>query len=307
MRPRVLWEPFGMKILFFTSSSEDYLADGVLHGLRSLLGGDVIDYPKAERLYKNCPVVLWKQIRGSGFTLYGLLDDIEVDRHNVYHKARHGFFDLIIIGDIGRQFGAFVQCLAGLRPSNTVILDGSDSEAPYPYGGWCWRNPRYWFLPRANKFLYFKRELTPRTLHYRSFLLIPEIVCKLLPYPKNWRPISFSIPAAKINGGGANKTKLFTKQIVDPEVARKSPARPPTLVTTPRESIIRTFEIRGLASPARGRDGIASGITNSRLRVVFFASATSTGNHLLAHRMVWGRTTASLTAITPTSCTRSAP
>jgi tRNA uridine 5-carboxymethylaminomethyl modification enzyme len=76
-----------MKILFFTSSIEDYLADPTLHGLRLLYGKDCVDYPKCEILYKNCPEQTRKQIRGNGFTLYtGLLDDIDIDRFNIEDK-----------------------------------------------------------------------------------------------------------------------------------------------------------------------------------------------------------------------------
>jgi hypothetical protein len=210
-----------MKVLFFTDSCEDYLADGVFHGLRTILGKDVVDYPKAERLYRGCPARIREQIRGNGFTLYGLLEDIEINRHNVQHKVRSGFYDVVIFGDIGRQLGAFVQSLPNLTAENTIILDGSDSESPYPYSGWFWRNPRYWFLPRANRFHYFKRELTPRTLHYRTFLTIPESICRMLPYPSNWSPIAFSIPAVKIIKAATTRTQLFPKQIIDPEVAAK--------------------------------------------------------------------------------------
>ena len=85
-----------MKILFFTDSHEDYLADSILHGLRSIYGSDCVDYPKCEVLYKNCPEYIKKEVRGNGFTLYsGLLDDIEIDRFNIAQKIKDGFFDLI--------------------------------------------------------------------------------------------------------------------------------------------------------------------------------------------------------------------
>ncbi|MCR9294636.1 MAG: hypothetical protein NXI32_18110 [bacterium] len=33
-----------MKVLFTTSPLEDYLGDGVLHGMRTLLGADCVDF-----------------------------------------------------------------------------------------------------------------------------------------------------------------------------------------------------------------------------------------------------------------------
>ena len=208
-----------MRIAFLTSSCEDYLSDALLHGLRGLLGADVVDFPKAERMYQNCLPATRSQIRGRAFTLYGLLDDIEIDRHDIYWKISRRHFDLVIVGDIFRDYGAFVQLLPYLEPGRVAIVDGADSPAPYPYAGKWWRSPRMWFLPRANRFPYFKRELTPRTLHYRTFKMVPECLCGLLRKPSNWHPIAFAIPDQKVLAEGPKKDKLFTQQIVDPEVA----------------------------------------------------------------------------------------
>ena len=212
-----------MNIAFLTSSTEDYLSDGILHGLRSLSGVNVIDFPKAERLYRGCPEVVKRQVRGGGFTLYGLLDDFEVCRHNLYWRIAQGEFDLVIFGDIYRDFGVFIQLAPMLDLKKTAVLDGADAESMYPYAGRWWRHPRHWFLPRANRFFYFKRELTPRTLHYRFYCLCPEGLCKWLRPPRNIRPIAFSIPTEMVLTQCPPKQKQFAAHIVDPEVAKHVP------------------------------------------------------------------------------------
>lgn len=212
-----------MKVLFLASSVDDYLSDGLLHGLRSLLGSDVVDFPKAERLYRSCPPVTLEKMHGRGFTLYGLLEDSPVDRHGAYWRILEGEFDLVVVGDVYREFGTFVQVLADLCPERTALIDGADQESIYPYAGKWWRRPYYWFLPRANRFRYFKRELTPRSLHYRWFRAVPEEVCKRLPFPKNWLPIAFSIPAEKILSSSPVKDQVFGRHVVDLEVAARIP------------------------------------------------------------------------------------
>ena len=60
------------RILFLTSTHEDYLADSLLHGLRTLLGADVVDFPKPDYMYESYPLarrgVLMTGLI-SGFTL----------------------------------------------------------------------------------------------------------------------------------------------------------------------------------------------------------------------------------------------
>jgi hypothetical protein len=210
------------KILFLTPNCEDYLSDALLHGLRSLLKDNLIDYPKQEILYKNCSELMMQQVRGKGFTLYsGLLDDIVLDRC-VKEKIQAGYFDLIIFGDIWRSFGYFLEFLPYLTYENTIILDGADTPQPYPYAGKWWRYPAYWFLPKAHtKFRYFKREWTPETIRNLWYQIPPCWLCKYIPTPKNLYPISFSIPDEKIVKDLPIKTKLFPKHIVDAEVANQ--------------------------------------------------------------------------------------
>ena len=42
------------RVLFLSPRREEYLADSVFHGLRSLLGDRVVDYPKHEIMYSSC-------------------------------------------------------------------------------------------------------------------------------------------------------------------------------------------------------------------------------------------------------------
>jgi len=147
------------RVLFLTGPREDYLADGLLHGLRSRLGADVIDYPKADHLYESYPVERPRSLRGRGFTLYGLLADMEADRYRPLDRAQHGEFDLIVCGDIWFSFGSFVELAPRIIGTSMAALDGADRQEPYPDAGEWWRRG-WWVLPRAHKrALYLKREL----------------------------------------------------------------------------------------------------------------------------------------------------
>lgn len=214
-----------MKLLCLTAPEEDYLADGLLIGLRSLLGPSCIDYPRQDILYANCPGSVRAQVRGGGFTLYGgPLEDIAVDRSRIQSKLQQGFFDLVVFSNIWRQFGLFTQWRPYLNRANTIVLDGEDTPQPYPAAGQYWRRLCYWFLPRAHReFLYFKREWTPDTQFNLWHRLLPKSWRRVLPQSRNLRPISFSIPPQKIVQRLPEKSKLLPRHIVDPEVAERVP------------------------------------------------------------------------------------
>ena len=120
-----------MRILFCTSPVEDYLAVSLLHGFRTLYGERCVDFPKCEVLYRNCPQETSRQMRGGGFSLFRLLDDLVIDRFHIAEKVEAGFYDLIIISDIWRQFGSFVQYRPWLHKGNCIICDGNDTTQPF--------------------------------------------------------------------------------------------------------------------------------------------------------------------------------
>ena len=104
---------------------------------------------------------------------------------------------------------------AGVR---LAILDGADRVEPYPYAGLWWRVPSWWFLPRVhNRAIYFKREITPWTRWFASYLLLPPPVGRTL----GLRGIAFSIPSEKIADSLPAKDKDFPIHIVDDELAQR--------------------------------------------------------------------------------------
>lgn len=211
------------RILFLTTDHEDYLSDSLLHGLKSLYGADVVDYPKAEYLYETYPAGRRGGLYGRGFSLYCLLPDLEVDRRRPIERALSGQFDLIVFADIWNAFGRFVELGPIVRGTPMAVLDGADGPEPYPYALKWWRNAAWRTLPRAHRrALYFKRELTPRTGWFRSYLLLPPVLANELPSVRAMREISFSLPPEKIlSEPPAHKTQLLASHVVDQEVARR--------------------------------------------------------------------------------------
>ena len=209
-----------MRILFFTSNEEDYLSDGLFHGLRSVLGAGVVDFPKNEAMYRSYPDELAPKLYGRGFSLYRTLDDIPVDRFHVLQDLRARRFDAVVISDIRRQFGYLVEHLPSLSGQNVAVLDGSDSPAPFPNARVAARMPSRWLLLRPERqFLYFKRELTSETHRLRALGVLPDAVGKFLRPPSTFRPIAFSFPEEKIVSTLPTKLKRFPVHIVDKEVA----------------------------------------------------------------------------------------
>jgi hypothetical protein len=211
------------RILFLTTAHEDYLADSLFHGLRTLLGADAVDFPKADFLYDSYPVDRRGDLYGHGFGLYGLLPDVPVDRHHPLQRARGGEFDLVVFADIWNTFGCFAGLAPTLRGVPMAVLDGADRPGAYPYAGLWWSKPAWWLLPRAHtRARYFKRELTPATGWLRSYLLLPPKLASRLPSIRGMHEISFSLPAEKVlHEPPARKRRLLASHVVDPEVAAR--------------------------------------------------------------------------------------
>jgi hypothetical protein len=208
------------RVLIVNPNTEDYLADAVLHGMRSLLGPDAVDFTKAEFMYKTAAPATLARVRGGAFTLYGLLDDLPIARDHLLDRALAGEFDLVVFADIWRTFGLFTEWAPQLRRSGVAlaVLDGADRVEPYPFAGFWWRVPSWWFLPRAhNRATYFKRELTPWTRWFASYLLLPPPLGRRL----HLHQISFAIPAECIVARPPRKRKDFPRHVVDAELATR--------------------------------------------------------------------------------------
>ena len=195
--------------MFLTESREDYLADSLLHGLISL-GLEVVDYPRKQVLYaghQTCSVVPNLSVRGHGFTLYGLLEDRPVDRSFVIQRLEAGWFDLVVIGQIWRQWGQLFDLSPLLQSVPVALLDGDDDTRLFHRSGT--RLRRYGLMPfpiRSGRCLYFKREWQGDGGQGRR--------CRVV-------PASFSIPEAKIRPIDlARKQQYLASHCVDPEVAR---------------------------------------------------------------------------------------
>jgi hypothetical protein len=210
-----------MRILFLTAHDADYLSDSLLHGLRSLLGASVVDYPKADRLYRTFPAAARSQLYGKGFTLYGLLDEIPIEREDIEGKIRGNFFDLVLFGSIWRNWKVYKDLSGSLTPDRTILVDGEDMPNIFPYSRGYLKDRRRFLTPRGLKYPYFKRELTVRSLRSRWYFLLSRRLTQFLPYPKSIHPISFSIPEEKIVTAAPPKTKDFPAHIVDTEIAAK--------------------------------------------------------------------------------------
>ena len=195
------------RVLFLTESREDYLADSLLHGLVSL-GLEVVDYPRKQVLYAGqevCSVVPQLGVRGHGFTLYGLLPDRPVDLSFVIQRLEAGWFDLVVIGQIWRQWGQLLDLAPLLQQVPVVLLDGDDDTRLFHRSGT--RIRRYGWQPfpiRSGRCFYFKREWQGEAGQGRR--------CRVL-------PASFSIPPEKLRPLDlASKQQRLASHCVDPEV-----------------------------------------------------------------------------------------
>lgn len=173
-----------MKILYITSSFEDYLQDQILIGLRQIYGDSVIDYPKKDVLYQSCERP-GSELYGCGFTIWKSLPDVNVDRENIFQRAKAGEFDIIIFGSIWRQKPIFKRMRKELTlllsRSKIVFLDGEDYQNVYKQA--------------VISGKYYKRELftTLRSLFVNK--------------------IAFSIPDAKIEQFSVEKDKMFATHV----------------------------------------------------------------------------------------------
>ena len=210
-----------MRVLAITNPGPDYLADAFLIGARRHLGDALVECPPKDILYAGAEL---GGVRGAGFTLYGVLPQgAQVARDDI-DTAQVRTFDLVVFTSVWRQYDTFLRLLPGLDPARTVFLDGEDHETIFGYGGRLSRRLGFWRQPRPHRHgLYFKRELTPRTLRALYYKLVPTAIAGRLPRPRGLREIGFGIPAEKIVDELPAKVKDFPVHVVDAELAGRLP------------------------------------------------------------------------------------
>ena len=209
-----------MKVLFLHPNQQDYLSDSLFHGLRSVLGEDCVDAPRYDCMYSPLTDAMRSKLRGNGFTLYGLLEEIPsltVARH-FWHKDLPSY-DLVVISNLWSQWRQVQELLLTVKPKRLAVLDGQDTPAMFPYAMHL-RSQPWSYLLQTNKMIYFKRELMGMGLGYRLEHLLPYSLRKNMLPPKNVKPLAFSIPEENIlTEEKFPRTNEFPTHIVDEEVA----------------------------------------------------------------------------------------
>jgi hypothetical protein len=160
------------------------------------------------------------RLRGGGFTLYGLLEDIpELAEARYFWKHDLDKYDLIVIAKIWEQWQLFLELSSRVKPEKLAILDGQDAPPIFPYSYTNFVKRPWLLLNRISKSKYFKRELFSGVYSRKLDQLLPTQFHKFISEPKNIIPISFSIPEEKIRTEHNNQVKDFPVHLVDKEVA----------------------------------------------------------------------------------------
>lgn len=115
-----------MKILYLTTVNPklqgDYQEVMVLNGLRSVLGNNVIDYPKKKVMYRDFSETPQRELHGSGFTLYTLpITDVPDSLRNLDK------IDVIIYG-VTDTYGITDYPEINKLSPNIWYVDGHDDE-----------------------------------------------------------------------------------------------------------------------------------------------------------------------------------
>ncbi len=219
-----------MKVLFLHPNTPDYLISGLFHGLRTLLGQDCLDLPRFDCMYKPYTEGMRSKIRGKGFTLYGLLDDLPEQAEERFFIWSNNItnYDLYIIADIWNDWPTYVKLKRLVPSEKIVVIDPADSERIFPFNnylsdfGGVMLNLVMASIPRNTK--YFKREIAT-SLNRQTGVsgYIPTVLYSWL-ISRSIYSIGFSIPFQKvIRVSREQKTKMFVSNIVDEQVSKRVP------------------------------------------------------------------------------------
>ena len=211
-----------MRVLFLFSGTQDYLADGLFHGLRFLLGPECVDVPRNDSMYTTLGSDAKANLRGRGFTLYGLLPELpQLAERRTRWTDEIGLYDLVVIGNIWRQWRQTAHPAVRDAWQKVVLVDGEDGPAVFPYALRLCKSP-WAFFSGISLRPYFKREWLGGAADYGRFAnALPQPFRRKLRSPKRIYPISFGIPAEKVGDVTVlTKKKDFPSHLVDPELAQ---------------------------------------------------------------------------------------
>ncbi len=137
-----------MRVLYIAgATAPDYQCDMLFHGLRELLGADAVDARRPWYMYAaDVTPERKRSLYGRGFTVYGRLPELAVDRSDLEAKIRRRHFDLVVYGSVWRSLDSLPLVMRCYPPAQVAFVDGEDHQ-----------EIRREVLPLG---LYFKRECT---------------------------------------------------------------------------------------------------------------------------------------------------
>lgn len=151
----------------------DYVVDCLFHGFRKTFGEDCVDIDKNPLMYKTSKIDL-NQFTHKGFSMFGLLDDITVDRDDSINKLKSNYFDFVIcpIHHTNRNnedvVSFWVDNLSNFFKPNQIAVVCSDEN------------------PGSNAFL---TKLLNKCIIFKQEHCLPE--------HEHFYPISYSVPREK--------------------------------------------------------------------------------------------------------------
>ena len=165
-----------MKILFTRElNGQDYLCDLSFYGLSKLPGIEITDAPRMWYMYKNEfePIGSNKlgNLYGRGFTVWGLMDEPQLDRSNIEQCIRDHYYDIVILSRVDFKSPYLDLILQYYKPHEIISLDGKDATGID--------------MSLVNRSVYFKRELiNPVDGVLPISFSIPDERCRLYPQVK---------------------------------------------------------------------------------------------------------------------------
>lgn len=186
-----------MRILFITTKNPtkqgDLMEISILHGLRSLLGSNCVDYPRKKIMYGDFSESPKQSLHGMGFNLLStpIQDLTEEERRLTDNDGKLKHFDFVLFGS-GHMYGENPKEFDIYLPAKRIwYLDGHDLYGNAP------RMIQYneETVIGAQYMRCFKRELVENDL-YQTY------------------PSGFGIPRSRIKPlSFTNKTQLFPKTV----------------------------------------------------------------------------------------------